>query len=415
MRILTISHGYPPTLSGVTLVAQKLSRAMVRRGHSVTVVAASEHGVAHEDEDEGVRVVRLQSRSNPFWSDGALPVVSQAELRQIVLDAQPDIVHSHETALLSLQLLRLGLDHEVPLVATCHYLPRFVSQYVGWDGRLDVLAEGIVWEYAIRLLNQFDHVVFPSNTQAAAFAERGLHVPVTVISNGVDGDRYQPGDAGVGSVERGYGLPDHPRVLFVSRLAKDKRIEVLIQSMARLRSVAAHLLLVGVGDDEDRLRQITQDLDLENHVHFLGYIPEEDLPAVYRASDLFAIASECEVQSIPTLQAAASGLPIVAVDAAALPDLVIEGLDGHLVPPGDPGRMAEAILDIITRPDRAAAMSRSSVAISRSHTEAATFDAHESLYQDVIKGFRGDPPESKRPPGWFARHSPFRRAPRVGA
>jgi glycosyltransferase involved in cell wall biosynthesis len=399
MRILTISHGYPPTLSGVTLVAQKLSRAMVQRGHTVTVVAASEHGVGHEENDEGVHVVRLPSRANPFWSDGALPVVSQTELREIVREARPDIVHSHETALLSLQLLRLGLDHQVPLVATCHYLPRFVSQYVGWDGRLDVLAEGIVWEYAIRLLNQFDHAVFPSNTQAALFAERGLTVPVSVISNGVDEYRYFPGDEGVARVEQAYRLPDHPRVLFVSRLAKDKCIDVLIQAMARLRDPTADLVLVGVGDDEERLRQITRGLDLENRVHFLGYVPENDLPALYRASDLFAIASECEVQSIPTLQAAATGLPIVAVDAAALPDLVIDGLDGHLVRPGDPPAMADAIADIITRPDRAAAMSRSSLAISRRHTETATFDSHETLYKNVIRSFSRESGNENSPSG----------------
>ena len=91
MRILVISHGYPPTLSGVTLVAQKLARAMVRRGHLVTVVAASEDGSARIEDDEGVKVIRLHSRSNPFWSDGALPVVSQTELRRIVGEANPDV------------------------------------------------------------------------------------------------------------------------------------------------------------------------------------------------------------------------------------------------------------------------------------------------------------------------------------
>lgn len=412
MRILVISHGYPPTLSGVTLVAQKLAQAMVRRGHEVTVVAASEHGIAHEEEDEGVRVIRLQSRSNPFWSDGALPVVSQAELRQIVRDTNPDLVHSHETALLSLQLLRLGLDHEVPLVATCHYLPRFVSQYVGWDGRLDALAESIVWEYAIRLLNQFDHTVFPSNTQAAAFQERGLSVPTTVISNGVDGNRYRPGPDGVERVEARYELPNRPRLLFVSRLAKDKRIDVLIQSMLYLQETRAHLVVVGIGDDETRLRTITRDLDLEDRVHFLGFASEQDLPSVYRASDLFTIASECEVQSIPTLQAAATGLPIVAVDAAALPDLVIDGLDGHLVPPGEPRAISDAVLDILSNRDRAAAMSASSLAISRRHTEQATFAAHETLYKQVVADFGH---QAARPPDqhngrWWSRLSGRRKS-----
>jgi glycosyltransferase involved in cell wall biosynthesis len=387
MRILIVSHGYPPTLSGVTRVAEKLAKEMVIRGHAVTVVAASEDGTAHEEDRQGVQVIRLQSRANPFWSDGSLPVVSQADLRRIVREADPDIVHSHETALLSLQLLRLGLDHEVPMLATCHYLPRFVSQYVGWDGRLDVLAESIVWEYAIRLLNQFDHAVFPSRTQATAFIQKGLSVPWTVISNGVDRSRYRPGWDGVEEVEATYQLRMGRRILFVSRLAKDKRIEVIIRAMRGLGQINAHLVLVGIGDDEDRLRRITSELGLEDRVHFLGFVPEKDLPALYRASDLFAIASECEVQSIPTLQAAATGLPIVAADAAALPELVTTGVNGFLVAPGNPSAMATAVLDILDDPDRSAAMGRASLAISRSHEESATFDAHEELYRAINTGF----------------------------
>jgi glycosyltransferase involved in cell wall biosynthesis len=387
MRILYISHGYPPTLSGVTLVVEKLAEEMVRRGHSVTVAAASNDRVTHTEHAEGVQIVRLQSRSNPFWSDGALPVVSQAELRQIVREADPDIVHSHETALLSLQLLRLGLDHEVPMVATCHYLPRFVSQYVGWDGRLDVLAESIVWEYAIRLLNQFDHAVFPSHTQASAFMDRGLTVPTTVISNGVDRDRYQPGRDGVARVEATYRLPIGRRVLFVSRLAKDKRIDVLLRAMLHLRQAGAHLLLVGIGDDEHRLKEITRDLGLEDRVHFLGFVPEQDLPCVYRASDLFAIASECEVQSIPTLQATATGLPVIAVNAAALPELVTNGANGFLVPPDDPDALANAALKILADANLEAAMGMASLKISRRHDNAPTFDAHERLYESEVARF----------------------------
>ncbi len=407
MRILVISHGYPPTLSGVTLVAQKLARAMVRKGHSVTVVAASENGTARVEEDEGVDVIRLQSRSNPFWSEGALPVASQAELRQIVGASRPDVVHSHETAFLSLQLLRLGLEREVPLVATCHYLPRFVSQYLGWDGRLDVLAESIVWEYAIRLLNQFDHAVFPSRTQAAAFAEKGLTAPTTVISNGTDRALFRPGRDDAGRAEAGYGLPNGRRILFVGRLAKDKRVDVLIRSMSYLGETDAHLVVAGTGDDAPRLRQIVADLHLTDRVHFLGFVPDPDLPAVYRASDLFAIASECEVQSIPTLEAAATGLPIVAVDAAALPDLVSDGVNGYLVPPDKPRAIATAVLAILGDPDRAALMGRASLETSRGHDNEATFDSHERLYERVIAEFgrRHDEPIDE----WSRRPFSLRR------
>jgi glycosyltransferase involved in cell wall biosynthesis len=110
----------------------------------------------------------------------------------------------------------------------------------------------------------------------------------------------------------------------------------------------------------------------------------DDLPSVFRASDVFAIASECEVQSIPTLQAIATGLPVVAVDAAALPELVTDGVTGFLVPADDPGAMGSAVESILDDPDRAAAMGRAGLETSRLHGNVATFDAHERLYESVI-------------------------------
>lgn len=386
MRLLMISHGYPPTVSGVTVVVRKIARAMVERGHHVTVVAASDRGEPYIEDDEGIQVIRVQSRLNPFWSDGALPVVTQSDLRQVVAEARPDVMHSHESALLSLQLLRLDADHRIPLMASCHYLPSFVAQYVGGEGRLDDFTETIVWEYAVRLLNQFDHAVFPTKTQQDMFVDHGLDVPMSVISNGVDVARYRPDGQHDPDVAQRYDLPQGPRLLFVSRLAKDKSIDVLIRAMVPLSSIGAHLILVGRGDDQARLEHLASELGLADRVHFAGFLPEEDLPAVYRACDLFAIASTCEVQSIPTLQAAASGLPIVAADAAALPELVQHAVNGFLVPPDDPDAFANATRKILEDANLVRQMGARSVEIGNTHTEELSFDAHEGLYRDLIDG-----------------------------
>ena len=67
MRILMFSHGYPPTISVVTFVVQKIARAMVVRGHQVTVVTASERYTPYQDEDQGIRLVRVRGVPNPFW------------------------------------------------------------------------------------------------------------------------------------------------------------------------------------------------------------------------------------------------------------------------------------------------------------------------------------------------------------
>jgi glycosyltransferase involved in cell wall biosynthesis len=380
-----LSHGYPPVVSGVTLVVQKVAREMVRRGHKVTVVTASDRGPAYEDQDQGVKLMRVHSRPNPFWSEGRFPILSYERLIEIVMDLEPDVINTHDSALLSVHLHRLERDKcHVPELLTCHYLPRFVTYYVHAGNVVQKVVEDIAWEVTMRMINGFDHVIFPTQTQQQAFIEEGLDKPSSVISNGLDTSRYNP--TGSGDEERAvarYDLPPGPRILVVGRLARDKKIDVIIQAMAEVTSnQEAYLLLVGRGDDRERLEELVDSLNLRECVRFLGFVPEEDLPALYRHADIFAIASDVEVQSIPTLQAAATGLPIVAAEAAALPELVQTNTNGRLVPPDDPAATAAAFRHILDDPELARRLGQASLDIGRRHAEKETFDAYERLYRE---------------------------------
>ena len=386
MQILVLSHGYPPTVSGVSLVVQKVSRALVSRGHRVTVITASERGERYRDEDQGVHLLRVRSRPNPFWTEGPIPLLGRKDLEAAIDKFRPDIIHSHDPVVLSLQVLRLGEDLTIPRLLTCQWLPRFVEPYLpkGKASRRSIHALG--WKYSVNLVNQFDHVIFSSLTQRDAFAEHGLSAPNTIVSNGLDTTRYHPLEATDEDVATRYGLPPGPRILFVGRLAKDKQIDVLIEAMSLVSAQReAHLLIVGRGDDRDRLEELVTDSGVAHCVRLMGFVPEEDLPALYRASDVFAIVSACEVQSIPTLQAAATGLPIIAADAAALPELVQDGVNGFLVPPGDREALSSAILRIVGDPDLATRMGRASLTIGQTHSETRTFDAYEGLYRRIAQ------------------------------
>jgi len=389
MRILMVSHGYPPTVSGVTLVAQKVARAMVRKGHTVMVVTASEHGRPYRSEDEGVQLVRVRATPNPFWKEGPIPHVSQKELERIASEFRPDILHTHEAAFLALQLLRLGRNAGLPAIATCHYVPRFVTHYLSLVGGPPSLVEAIAWAYSIWFFNQFDRAVFDSLAHRSLFSQRGLQVPTAIISCGLDTEHYHPLAGPDKAAEKRYHLPPKPRLLFTSRLARDKRIDILIRAMPHIcAQQEAHLLLVGRGDDRPRLETLIRELGMERFVHFLGFVPEEDVPAIYRASDLFVIASTCEVLSIPTLQALSTGLPVVAADALALPELVYNGINGFLVPPNDPKSLAKAVLRILGDPDLATRMGQASLTITEPHAEAHTFDLYEDLYWRTVEDWR---------------------------
>ncbi|MCD6519629.1 MAG: glycosyltransferase [Anaerolineae bacterium] len=384
MRILIASHGYPPTISGVTLVAQKLARAMVARGHQVCVLTASDRLEPYRSCDQGVQLIRVRSRENPFWSEGPIPFIAQSDLEEILSSFRPDVVHTHETAILAFQLARLRRRLKTfPLIATCHYVPHFVAQYLGSE-KLEDWILTLAWTFSIHLLNQCDHVVFATRAHRHFFLQEGLKTPTSIISNGIDTTRYHPKGQSEEDVIQRYALPMGPRILFVGRLAKDKKIHILIRAMRYIhQEIDAHLLLVGRGDERSRLEQLAKELALQERIHFLGFVPEEDMPAIYRASQLFAIASTCEVQSLPTLQAMATALPVVAVNAVALPEIVRDGYNGLIVPPNKPEEMAQAILRLLRNPSLAKEMGQRGYELAQDHAEPLTFTAYETLYQQL--------------------------------
>jgi glycosyltransferase involved in cell wall biosynthesis len=388
-----VSHGYPPTVSGVTLVVQKLARAMVRRGHSVCVVTSSETREPYEDDDEGVHLVRLHAAPNPLWQEGPIPYASHKEMEELAHDHAPDIIHSHDSGLLGLQAQRVSDDCGVPLLATCYYVPRFLARHLALSREPSDVVESLVWSIATWFYNRHDHVVFATQAHRESFFEAGLHAPTTIISNGVDIGRYrpQPGHAGEGrEIAERYHLPEGKRILFVGRLAKDKEIDILIKAMATVRQACdAHLLIVGRGDYREHLEHKIEELDLGGCCHLLGFVPEADMPALYRAVDLFAIAATTEVQSLPTLEACATGLPVVAANALALPELVHDGINGYLAQPGRAKQFGQACARILCDPALAREMGVASLRIAQPHDEQETFAAYERAYEGLVDGGRG--------------------------
>ncbi|GHC95508.1 hypothetical protein GCM10007079_47270 [Nocardiopsis terrae] len=107
------------------------------------------------------------------------------------------------------------------------------------------------------------------------------------------------------------------------------------------------LVLAGAGQRAGEPRALAAELGVAERVFFLGFVSDEDMPLVYAAADVFAIAGVAELRSIATLEAMSTGLPVVAADAMALPHLVGEGCDGFLFPAGEPVRLAGRRLAVL--------------------------------------------------------------------
>src|SRR5205085_634729 len=134
-------------------------------------------------------------------------------------------------------------------------------------------------------------------------------------------------------------------ILSVNRLSQEKRLDVLIDAAAKIQS-KAHIAIASTGPAEAELRAQVDSLNIRDRVTFLGYIAGNDLIPLYRLADVFAIPSEADLQSLTTMEAMACGLPVIAANAYALPELVHHEQNGFLFPRSNSDVMASD-LDIL--------------------------------------------------------------------
>jgi glycosyltransferase involved in cell wall biosynthesis len=173
-------------------------------------------------------------------------------------------------------------------------------------------------------------------------------------------------------------------VLYTGRLDAEKDMDTLIGAIPHvLQHVKARFTIGGQGADRARLEQMVRDLRVDHAVSFTGYVSEEELPAVYRRAWVYAIASPVELQSISTLEAMASGLPVVAVDAGALPELVRPGINGYLAAAGDVKTFAANIVKLIANSGQRRTMGAASRTIAQEHALQGMVQAYNAIFQEL--------------------------------
>ncbi|HEX8006699.1 MAG TPA: glycosyltransferase, partial [Trebonia sp.] len=145
--------------------------------------------------------------------------------------------------------------------------------------------------------------------------------------------------------------------------------------------VDAQIVLVGSGNRREGLERLAERIGVGEQVRFLGFVPDAELPQVYSVADVFAMPGVAELQSIATLEAMASGLPVVAADAMALPHL-IDG-NGFLYQPGEVAELARHLTAILSDAELRASMGRASLALAAVHDHQWSLARFEQIYLEV--------------------------------
>jgi glycosyltransferase involved in cell wall biosynthesis len=228
-------------------------------------------------------------------------------------------------------------------------------------------------------MNRCCAVAAPSVTAATALRRLGYRGAVATLSNGVDTRRFRPGRVTDGLRSR-LRLDERPVVLYTGRLDAEKRMIDWLTTAARLTSaVAAQFLICGEGSDRPHLEQRAREFALQTQITFAGFVSDDDLPEVYRLADVYFVTSPVELQSIATLEAMASGLPVVAVRAGALPEIVHHGENGYLVDPRDTDAAALALSRLLLDPDLRRDLGAAGRRIALGHDLQQAVDAYEDF------------------------------------
>ena len=380
MRILIVTDQYAPMVGGVPNVTRTLALGLAGRGHTVAMLTPHPRGSQRVFSRLGNdnRVAMSYTRSLPWpWYDGMrLACLSPAGARGMVKAFAPDVAHVHSPLTLGGVVTMVARRLDIPVVYTNHYLPENARPT---RGRRSRTFDQAFYSYLVWFSNRSSHVTAPTTTALRLLLDQGLRAPSRVISNGVDLAIYRPGP-GCEQIRARYGLSaDLPVVLSVGRLSPEKDIGILVQATAMLTG-DAQIAIVGTGPDERRLKALVDRLGLANRVRFLGYVPAADLPDVYRLADIFVIASRAELQSLATMEAMASGLPVVAANAYSLSELVCHGRNGFLASPGSGSELAAYLDQLLARPDLRAAMARECLQLISAHELSRSLADWEALY-----------------------------------
>jgi glycogen synthase len=335
-------------IGGMQNHTAELTRALDRRGVLQTVLTTRPPTAPHLQRlGDHARVIRLGLPVRRFRQLYA----PQAAVLAPILAARADVVHVHlgeDLAVLPVGAAAARL-HRLPLVLTVHTSLRHTLALSDLRSAISKTLGGPIERWG-------EH----SADAVLAITPRLFRL---LVSDGVEADRVHLIPPGVnpslfeGPFEDPFSGVGRPRVLFVGRLAPQKGVRALVAAAGLLEDESAQVLLVGDGPERPALQREAERLGVGGRLHFVGFLAHDRLPAVMSHADLLVLPSLYEELGTVLLEAMQAGLPIVASKTGGIPDVIEDGVNGMLVPPGDPKAIALAIDRLLANRDLARRLS----------------------------------------------------------
>ncbi len=417
MKIAIASDIYYPMTNGVAVFAHNLALGLSKAGHEVMVICPSFSGKYNVEIEKGVKTVHLTSARFHLYPDQinvipdkktilGLPmprliykngiwwsVNPWREVEDALDDFKPDVIHLQTAETIALAVMHYVRKKDVPLVSTGHAYPDNIT------GQFKLLkpklikrpTDAVLRAYMASFLKHAEYATMPTEMAIGDLVpkdRRRFKVTVEALSNGVDLTEFYPAKPKA-EVLKKYGLSASPkkRVLYIGRVDPEKSISNVIMAFSKVLEKVpdAEMVVVGDGIDLPHLKDLVKKFGISGSVKFTGKIMPPELAEIYRSGTVFATASETETQGIVLIEAAATGLPLVAVDAGAVKELCQNKRNGELCKPGDVDGIAKALNKILSDKELRKKYSEQSIEISKLHDLNRTLKRFEEIYKEAVK------------------------------
>ncbi|MCE8010049.1 glycosyltransferase family 4 protein [Billgrantia desiderata] len=349
MRICLVSETWAPEINGVAHTLMQLSRELRERGMALQLIRPQPANGSASEPTPGMQAeLQVRGMAIPGYRAVRIGLPAGRRIQHLWQKQRPDVVYLATQGPLGWSARRVAKRLGIPLVA-------------GWHTNFDhyCLDYGVPWlaPLLIRGLRHFHNgcqtTLVPTRQQASELARQGFE-RLEVMGRGIDQERFSP-RLRCARLRRSWGVDEHsPVVLHVGRLAAEKNLTLLRETLHVMRNTRPDMAQVVVGDGPAR-RSLEKALP---EVHFTGFISPEALARHYASADIFLFPSLSETWGNVVPEAMASGLAVVAYRHAAAAELIDSGVNGVTVPAGNAEAFRDAAVALCQQPARYAQMGR---------------------------------------------------------
>jgi glycosyltransferase involved in cell wall biosynthesis len=356
LNVCFVTPEYFPISGGTGAYVYYLSHSLQKLGHNVHVVAR--HSEDSQDTIDGIKVHYIKGTGNALTRYWKFARSASKKIEEINKQMGLDIIHANLPLVPSFAIPK---DSAKVLVCAVHSTWKGEAIATKKDNpkelnpneKMMLRFNRVLRRYETRLMKRSHALIAVSKytvgelTELYGIEEEKIHV----IYNGVDINKFKP-RPNRAKLRREFGLEEEKRiVLFVGRLYHRKGLETLLHSippvLKEFSDVKFAISGTGFKKKEQSLRNLAKQLDIEDTVKFLGYVPDEKLPDIYSASDIFVLPAIYENFPFAILEAQATRLPVISTKVGGIPEFLVDNENGFLIDPGDPAQLTKRVLTLL--------------------------------------------------------------------